>query len=242
MKPGTLYGVGLGPGNPELMTVKAARILSGAKLISYFSKAGKRSHAHTIAAPMLPQTYEEIPLIYPVTTEYPVDDPRYSEPIARFYEESGERLAARLAAGEDVVVLCAGDPFFYGSFMHLWRRLEGRFPCDVIPAVCAMSGSWTNARAPITWGDDTLTVLPGTLPPLMLTERLKTTDAAVIMKIGHHFSEVRAAIEAAGMLERALYVEYATMPNERIQRLMDKTGNAAPYFSVIIIPGNGRKL
>ena len=242
MKTGTLYGVGLGPGDPELMTVKAARILKNAKTIAYFSKAGKRSHAHTIAAPMLPDSYEEIPLIYPVTTEYPVDDPRYSEPIARFYEASGELLAKRLATGEDVVVLCAGDPFFYGSFMHLYRRLENRFECDVIPSVSAMSGAWTNARAPITWGDDILTVIPGTLPTDVITERLKITDAAVIMKIGHNITDVRAALIKAGVIDRAIYVEYATMPAQKITPMREKTDDEAPYFSVIIVPGNGRKL
>ena len=191
---------------------------------------------------MLPETYEELPLIYPVTTEHPVDDPRYSEPIASFYEASGERVAARLAAGENVVVLCAGDPFFYGSFMHLYRRLEGRFPCEVIPAVSAMSGAWTNARAPITWGDDVLTVIPGTLDTPTLTERLKNTDAAVIMKIGHNFPRIRTAIIDAGLLDRAIYIEYSTMQNQQIIPLRDKTDGAAPYFSLIIIPGMGRRL
>ena len=239
---GTLYGVGLGPGDPELMTVKAARILRDARVISYFSKGGKRSHAHTIASPMLAAQYEEIPLIYPVTTEYPVDDPRYSEPIAAFYEASGELLAKRLANGEDIIVLCAGDPFLYGSFMHLYRRLADRFPCDVIPAVSAMSGSWTNARAPITWGNDILTVIPGTLDSATLVERLKTTDAAVIMKIGQNFTRVREALIETGLFERAIYIEYGTMKAERIIPMREKTDDHAPYFSLIIVPGNGRRL
>lgn len=242
MSSGTLYGVGLGPGDPELMTVKAARILGEARVIAYFSKAGKRSHAHTIASPMLPKAYEEIPLVYPVTIEHPVDDPRYSQPIAKFYEASGELLAARLLAGENIVVLCAGDPFLYGSFMHLYRRLADRFPCQVIPAISAMSGGWTNARAPITWGNDILTVIPGTLDTHTITQRLRVTDAAVIMKIGHNLPRIRTALTNAGVLERAIYVEYATMQAEKIIPMREKTDDTAPYFSLIIVPGNGRKL
>lgn len=239
---GILYGVGLGPGDPELMTLKASRILSEADVIVYFSKAGKRGHAHSIAAHALRPQQEEIALIYPVTTELPVCDPQYETQITQFYEASCTRLSAPLSAGKKVAVLCVGDPFFYGSFMHLYRRLSEKFSCQVVPGITAMSGCWTNAHAPITWGDDILTVLPGTLSSTQLSKRLQHTDAAVIMKIGSNFSKIRHAIEQAGMLARAIYIEYGTMQAERILPLAEKTDNPAPYFSLIIIPGNGRKL
>ncbi|MDE3016516.1 MAG: precorrin-2 C(20)-methyltransferase [Pseudomonadota bacterium] len=239
---GTLYGVGLGPGDPELMTLKAARILRQARVVAWFSKGGKRSHAHTIAASQLNAKHEEMPLIYPVTTEYQVDAPEYEQAIGHFYEESCEKISTRLAAGEDVTVLCAGDPFFYGSFMHLYRRLADRFHCHVVPGVTAMSGGWTNAHAPIAWGDDILTVLPGTLDSGQLAGRLKATDAAVIMKLGRNFARVREAIIEAGMLERAIYIAYGTMKVEQILPLKEKLDTPAPYFSLIIIPGNGRRL
>ncbi len=239
---GCLYGVGLGPGDPELVTLKAARVLAEAPIVAWFSKAGARSHAYGIAEKLLRPGHVEMPLIYPVTTEYPVDDPRYAEPIADFYAASSDRIAQHLAEGRDVAVLCAGDPFFYGSFMHLYHRLVTRFPTRVIPGIPAMAGSWTNAGQPITWGDDILTVLPGTLPEAELTERLGRTDAAVIMKLGRNLPHVRRALRANSLEQRAIYVEYGTMRAEKIVPLADKPDDKAPYFSLILLPGQGRRL
>ena len=239
---GTLYGVGLGSGDPELMTLKAARILRDTKLISYFSKGGKTGHARAIMAEHITDTHEEIPLVYPVTTEYPVTDPRYETFISNFYEQSSVQIAGRLQAGEDVAVLCVGDPFFYGSFMHLYRRLSDKFPCEVVAGVPAMAGCWSAAGVPITWGDDVLTVLPATLPEAELLTKLQATDAAVIMKLGKGFSKARRAIIQAGMLERAIYIEYGTMENQKILPLSGKQDDHAPYFSMIIIAGNGRRI
>ena len=242
MKTGTLYGVGLGSGDPELMTVKAARILRDTKLIAYFSKGGKVGHARSIMAGYITDAHEEIPLVYPVTTEYPVIDPRYVQLIAGFYEDSAQLIAGKLLGGEDVAVPCVGDPFFYGSFMHLYRRLAGKFPCEVVAGVPAMVGCWSAAGVPITWGDDVLTVLPATLPEAELLDRLKQTDAAVIMKLGKGFAKARRAIEQAGSLKRATYIEYGTMEKQKILPLAQKTDDKAPYFSMIIIAGNGRQL
>jgi len=243
---GTLYGVGLGSGDPELMTVKAVRILQNTKIISYFSKGGenggKCGHARNIMAEYITQNHEEMPLVYPVTTEFPVSDPRYTNLISEFYEQAAQAIAKRLQAGEDVAVLCVGDPFFYGSFMHLYRRLSPQFSCEIVAGVTAMSGCWTAAKTPITWGDDVLTVLPATLPEDELLARLKNTDAAVIMKLGKGFVKAHRAITQAGLLERAIYVEYGTMANEKIMPLAEKTDDNAPYFSMIIIAGQGRQI
>lgn len=239
---GTLYGVGLGSGDPELMTLKAVRILQNIRYISYFSKGGKTGHARSIMAEYITDKHEEIPLVYPVTTEYPVDDQRYESLIGNFYEQAAQKIAKRLRSGEDVAVLCVGDPFFYGSFMHLYRRLVDKFPCEVVAGVPAMAGCWSAAGVPITWGDDVLTVLPATLPEEELLAKLKQTDAAVIMKLGKGFAKARRAIEQAGMLERATYIEYGTMQGQKILRLQDKTDDKAPYFSLIIIAGNGRQI
>lgn len=239
---GTLYGVGLGSGDPELMTVKAVRILQNTQNIAYFSKGGKTGHARTIMAQYINENHEEMPLVYPVTTEYPTTDPRYETLISGFYAQSAEAIAARLAAGEDVVVLCVGDPFFYGSFMHIYHRLAPRFHCEVVAGVTAMSGCWTAAKTPITWGDDVLTVMPATLPEEELLAKLKATDAAVIMKLGKGFLRAKKAIEKAGLLARATYVEYGTMAGEKIMPLAQRNDDHAPYFSLIIIAGQGRKL
>ena len=239
--PGRLIGLGLGPGDPELLTVKAVRALERAPVVSYFAKRGRRGVARGIADRWIPAGAEELPLHYPVTTEIPFDHPDYAALLSGFYAEAAEALGARLAAGRDVALLCEGDPLFYGSFMHLYVRLRDRFPCAIVPGVTGMSGCWTAAGEPMTWGDDVLTVVPGTLDAPALRARLAAADAAVVMKLGRHLPKVRAALDAAGLLERAVYVERGTMEAERVMRLADKPDDEAPYFSLVLVPGRGRR-
>jgi precorrin-2/cobalt-factor-2 C20-methyltransferase len=237
------YGVGLGPGDPGYVTLRAREVLGTADRLVHFCRKGQRGNARTIADRIIgADPAREIALVYPVTTEAPVADAAYAEPIAAFYAESAALLAAEAEAGRIVAILCEGDPFFYGSLMHLWRRLAPRFPFEVIPGVSGMSGAWTLAEAPITWGDDVLTVLPGTLSEQDLARRLKDTDAAVVMKLGRNLPKVRRALEAAGLLARAIYVERATMAAQKILPLAEKTDDEAPYFSMILVPGEGRRL
>ncbi|WP_442756627.1 precorrin-2 C(20)-methyltransferase [Methylocystis sp. JAN1] len=238
---GALIGVGLGPGDPELVTVKAARLIGQAKIVAYFGKPGRPSHARMIAERYLARGCEEMPLLYPVTTEIPFDSPDYVSALAGFYEESAQRLGAVLSQGRDVALLCEGDPLLYGSFMHMFTRLDGRFRVEICAGVAGMSGCFAAARQPMTWGDDVLTVLPATLDEDALTERLKTTDAAVVMKLGGNFPKLRRAMARAGVLSRAIYVERGTMTGERIMRLAEKPDGAAPYFSMALVPGRGRR-
>ena len=237
----TLYGIGLGPGDPDLLTVKAVRTLERAPVVAYFAKAGRCGYARSIAAGWMPKSCIELPLHYPVTVEIPFDHPDYVDQLAAFYAASADVLASHLQAGRDVALLCEGDPFFYGSFMHLYIRLRPRFPCRVVPGVTGMSGCWTASGEPITWGDDVLTVLPGTLPAATLRDRLAGSDAAVIMKIGQNLGKVRAALAAAGLAERAIYVERGTMAEEVILPLVDKRDDEAPYFAIVLVPGRGRR-
>ena len=239
---GRLFGVGLGPGDPDYVTVRALRVLEGADLLVHFAKRGVRGHARTIADAVIGTAKRELALVYPVTTELPADDAGYADAIRPFYEDSAAALANELSGGQKVAVLCEGDPFFYGSFMHLWRRLAARFAIEVVPGVTGMSGCWTRAGAPITWGDDILTVLPATLGRDDLEHRLKSADAAVIIKLGRHLPKVRAALASTGLLERATYVERGTMAGERICPLRDKADDDAPYFSMILVPGLGRRV
>ncbi|MDU0342669.1 precorrin-2 C(20)-methyltransferase [Bosea rubneri] len=238
-----LFGVGLGPGDPDYMTVRARDIILKADRLVHFCKRGRRGNARVTAdAIIAPDTAREIELAFPVTTEVPVEDQGYSGPIAAFYDAAAERLADEMQAGRTIAVLCDGDPFFYGSFMHLWRRLAHRFPTEVVPGVTGMAGAWTRAAAPITWGDDVMTVLPGTLAEGELTRRLVDTDAAVIMKLGRNLPKVRRALQRAGLINRAIYVERATMADQRVERLSEKQDDEAPYFSMILVPGEGRRL
>ncbi|WP_323010854.1 precorrin-2 C(20)-methyltransferase [Paracoccus sp. (in: a-proteobacteria)] len=237
-----LHGIGLGPGNPDYMTIKARRLLDEADLLVHFCKAGERGNARRIVDAILPRQPErELALPYPLTTELPPTHPEYRARLKAFYEESAERLAQELAQGRRIGVLCEGDPFFYGSFMHLWRRLAPRFPTEVVPAVSGMSAAWTHADAPITWGDDILTVLPGTLPEEVLAEKLRNTDAAVIMKLGRNLPKVRRALHIAGLEWRAIYAERVSMAEEKLMPLSEKLDDDAPYFSMILVPGEGRR-
>lgn len=239
---GTLYGVGVGPGDVRYLTLRAAGVIQVVDVLAYFAKRGRESNARRIVAPLVSNGREETVLEYPVTDELPVEHPEYQSQITGFYREAAERLAAHLGGGRSVGLLSEGDPFFYGSFTHMWWRLESRFPVEVVPGVTGMSGCWTRANTPITWGDDTLTVLPGTLEEDVLARRLAAVDAAVIMKVGRNLSTVRRAVEAAGHLSRAVYVERGTMAGERIVPLGDCIDGTGPYFSMVLIPGRGRRV
>ncbi len=240
-KTGTIHGVGLGPGDPDLMTLRAHRLLTTARHVAYFRKAGRSGQARRIIEGLLRDDVVEFAMEYPVTTEIPLSDPRYNALLHAFYEECTAHLRALAEAGEDVVVLSEGDPFFYGSFMHLYTRLLGHVPVKVVPAVTGMSAAWTATGAPITWGDDILTVLMGTLPPDVLVARMQTSDALVIMKIGRNIDKLRAALRDAGKYDDAWLIEYASMPDQRVQKLSEAEGRVTPYFSIIVVHGQGRR-
>jgi precorrin-2/cobalt-factor-2 C20-methyltransferase len=237
---GTIHGVGLGPGAPDLLSVRADRLVRGTRHIAYFRKAGRPGQARRIAEGMLRDDAIEIAMEYPVTTEIPFSDPRYNECLSAFYAESTERLAALARAGEDIVVLCEGDPFFYGSFMHLHSRLAGLAPVEVVPGITGMAGAWNATGIPITWGDDVLTVAMATLPEEELTRRIRDTDALVVMKIGRNLPKLRRAVAAAGRDQAAWLVEHAAMPGQRVTRLAEAT-DVTPYFSILLIHGQGRR-
>ncbi len=238
---GRLVGVGLGPGDPDLLTVKAVRALEAASVVGYFAKRGQRGVARGIADRWIPAGTSELPLHYPVTVEVPFDHPDYVAQLSAFYADAAETLAVHLAAGRGVALLCEGDPLFYGSFMHVYVRLRDRFPCSIVPGVTGMSGCWTAAGAPMTWGDDVLCVVPGTLEPAALRSHLAASDAVVVMKLGRNLPKVRAALAEAGLLERAVYVERGTTADEVVMPLSEKRDDAAPYFSLVLVPGRGRR-
>ena len=237
MTPGRLHTVGVGPGDPELLTLKAARVIGAAPVVAYFAKRGRAGHARTIAAAHLAAGAEELRFEYPFTTEVALEDPRYAAGIGAFYEECALALRARMAAGRDVALLCEGDPFLYGSAMYLFDRVPPALRGEVVPGVSGMSGCWSRAQRPMTHGDDVLCVLPGTMGTEALTARLREADAAVVMKVGRNLPRIRAALEAAGLLARALYVERGTMEGERILPLAERDDAPAPYFSMVLVPG-----
>jgi precorrin-2/cobalt-factor-2 C20-methyltransferase len=240
MTPGKLIGVGVGPGDPELLTLKAMRALGEADLVVHFAKAGSRSNARAIVACHLKDSVQELPLYYPVTTEIAKHDTGYRDAISAFYDASAAAVAGHLDAGKVVAVISEGDPLFYGSYMHLHIRLAPRYPTEVIAGVTAMSGCWSAVGAPIAQGDDVFTVLPGTLAADELARRLRDADAVVVMKIGRHLPKIRHALSEAGRLERAIYIERGTTADAVTMPLVEKQDDSAPYFSVVLVPGWAR--
>ena len=233
---GTLIGVGVGPGDPGLVTLNAIAALKRADVVAHFAKAGNASNARAIVAAHL-NGAEEMKLLYPVTTEIPRTDTAYRDALRAFYDEAAQAIAARLDEGRTVAVIAEGDPLFYGSYMHLHVRLSARYQTEIVAGVTGMSGCWSAIGTPIAQGDDVFTVLPGTLPEYELERRLADTDAAVVMKIGRHLAKVRRALERAGRLDRAIYVERGTMTNASVMKLTDKLDTFAPYFAMVLVPG-----
>ncbi|AKK27728.1 precorrin-2 C(20)-methyltransferase [Mycobacterium sp. EPa45] len=237
---GTLYGVGLGPGDPELVTVKAARIIGAADVVAYHSARHGRSIARGIAEPYLRPGQIEEHLVYPVTTESTEHPGGYTGAMEDFYRESAQRIAAHLDAGRDVALLAEGDPLFYSSYMHMHTRLTERFSAVIIPGVTSVSAASAAISTPLVTGDEVLSVLPGTMPVRELARRLADADAAVVMKLGRTYPQVREALSIAGRLDEAFYVERASTDAQRVLAAGDVDTDSVPYFSLVILPGGER--
>lgn len=238
MSAGRLYGVGVGPGDPELLTLKAARLIREADIIAFHQGPGKRSNARRIADPHIVDGVREEVLEYPVTTGSTDHPGGYAGALAEFYERCAERLAAHLSGGRTVVILAEGDPLFYGSYMYMHDRLSDRFETEVVPGITSYAAATAAVQSPLVRQTDVLTVLPGTLPEPELARRLADTQGAIIMKLGRTFPAVVRALDAAGRLDGALYVERASWPEERWLPVRDVDPSNVPYFSLIVVPGD----
>ncbi|MGP4057000.1 precorrin-2 C(20)-methyltransferase [Mycobacterium sp. 4D054] len=234
---GTLYGVGLGPGDPELVTVKAARVIGAADVVAYHSARHGRSIARSIAEPYLRNGQVEEHLVYPVTTETSDHPGGYAAAMEDFYRESADRIAAHLDAGRDVALLAEGDPLFYSSYMHMHTRLTERFDAVIVPGVTSVSAASAAVSTPLVQGDQVLTILPGTLPADELQRRLADTDAAVILKLGRSYPAVRQALCASGRMTDAFYVERASTERQRVLPASDVDDASVPYFALAMLPG-----
>lgn len=223
----TLYGVGVGPGDPELMTVKAWRLVSMATCIAYLCANGKDSAALEIARPFLPDTYEPIAIDMPMRVE--------REPAQAAYDEGCKRISAQLTEGHDVVFLCEGDPFFYGSFMYVFERLAEQHNVVVVPGVTSVTAAAAELAQPLVERDEVLKVLPATLDEAALHRELSTASAAALIKVGRHFGKVKAVLADLNLLECATAIEHATRSNQIIRPLTKIEGDALPYFTTIIV-------
>lgn len=233
---GRLYGVGLGTGDPKLLTLRAVECIEQSQVVAYHSAKHGRSNARRIAAAHLREDHIEEHLVYPLTTETTDHPGGYRGAIEEFYEEAAARLAAHLDAGRNVAILSEGDPLIYSSYQHMHKRLAHRYVTETVPGVSSISASVAALGVPLTEADEVLTVLPGTLPTEELAARLASTDSAVILKMGRTFPSVRAALAQAGRLDDAWYVERATMPEQRVERLADVDPETVPYFSMAVLP------
>jgi len=224
---GTLYGVGVGPGDPELMTVKAWRLISTAKVIAYLAANGGESTARSIAKPFISGDCEELVIDMPMRV-----DPDAGQAA---YDLGAESIAARLAAGIDVVMLCEGDPFFYGSFMYVFERLASQFKTVVVPGVTSISASAAEMGQPLCARDDVLKVLPATLDAEKLREELSTAQSAAIIKVGRHFGKVKEVLQSLDLERCATAISYATQEQQLIQPVAEISADALPYFTTIIV-------
>ena len=226
---GRLFGVGVGPGDPELLTLKAVRVLQECPVIAYVSAGGRPSIARRIIAPHLPPGRAEINIALPMQPA--------PELALAAHDEGASRIGTELEQGRDVAVLCEGDPFLYGSFAELFDRLGARYATEVVPGVASFTAAAAAARRPLVSRSQTMVVLPATLPKAALASRLRSVDAAAILKLGRHLAKVREVIVELGLMERAIYVEHASGGRERVERLIDLAADEAPYFSLLLLPG-----
>lgn len=234
--PGRLWGVGLGTGDPKLMTLRAVEVIQAADVVAYHSARHGRSNARRIAEQWIREDHVEEHLVYPLTTETTDHPGGYRGAIEEFYEEAAERLAAHLDAGRSVAILSEGDPLIYSSYQHMHKRLAHRYETETVPGVSSIQASVAALGVPLTEDREVLTVLPGTLPAEELAARIASTDSAVILKMGRTFPAIREALETAGRLDDAWYVERATMAEQRVERLADVDPSSVPYFSMAVLP------
>ena len=234
---GHLYGIGVGPGDPELLTLKALRLLKASPVVAYFVAKGKKGNAFSIIETHLEDGQTRLPLVYPVTTEALEPPLSYESVIADFYDTAAAMIGEQLNAGRDVAVVCECDPLFYGSYMYLHDRLSPEFDVEVIPGVCSMLGGAAVLGTPLVYRNQSLSILSGVMTEDELKRKLTDTDAAVIMKLGRNFDKVRRVLDELGLADRARYIERATMSNQRIVPLAEVDPMASPYFSLLIVPG-----
>ena len=229
---GRLYGLGIGPGDPELITVKALRLLRAAPVLAYPAPETGESLARAIVAELLPggQT-EEVIRVPMVAARFPAQE---------VYDRAAADLGAHLEAGRDVAVLCEGDPFFYGSFMYLFARMAERFPVEVVPGVSSLTACAAVLGQPLAARNDVLSVLPAPMAENELVARLTQDDAAAIIKVGRHFAKVRQVLDRLALTDRAVYVEHATMTSQRVLPLDRVDPAQVPYFSMILVHKKGK--
>ena len=224
---GRVYGLGVGPGDPELITLRALRLLRAAAVVAYPAPADGASFARGIVARWLSPSQREIAIRVPMAAE------RF--PAEAIYDGAADAIATALDRGDDVAVLCQGDPFFYGSFMYLFARLAARYAVTVVPGVSSLTACAAAAAWPLVAREAALLVLPAPLPDDELLRRMSAAETVAFIKVGRHFARLRALLERLGLAGEARYVEHASLTSERVLPLDAVDPAAVPYFSMILL-------
>jgi precorrin-2/cobalt-factor-2 C20-methyltransferase len=223
---GVLYGVGVGPGDPELITLKSLRLIKSTEVIAYPKLKGSRSFARNIIEEFIDLPKFEIAIEIPMTVN--------RLPAQRAYDAAAQEISSHLNMGKNVVFLCEGDPFFYGSFMYLHSRLYKKYLVEIVPGVSSMTACAAMAKKPLAARNEVLTVLPGPLSKKELERRLADNNSSAIMKVGRHIKKIKSVIDRLGLMDSSLYIERASLKEQRILKLIDAP-ELAPYFSMILV-------
>jgi precorrin-2/cobalt-factor-2 C20-methyltransferase len=227
----TIYGLGVGPGDPELITVKALQRLRAAPVVAYPAPEQGASFARAVVARWL------VPAQIELVIRVPMESARF--PAEAVYDRAADEIMGHVAAGRDVAVLCQGDPFFYGSFMYLFARLAERGPVEIVPGVSSLTACAAASRWPLAARGDALIVLPASLADDELERRIAAADSVALIKLGQHFARVRALLGRLGLAAEARYVERATTASQRVLPLDAVAAAGVPYFSTILLHRRG---
>ena len=222
---GTLWGIGIGPGDPELLTAKAIRLLGALPVLAWPAPLDGDGMARTIAAAHIPAGKIEIPIRLSFRPDRDDTDAAYGS--------AAETIAEHLAAGRDVGILCEGDPLFFGSFIYVLNRLRDRFPVQVVPGISSPMAAAAMAIKPLSVLEDAVAIIPATRSDDQILALLAPADSIVIMKVGRHLPRVKALLARLDLLAGAVAVERATWPEQRILPLAEAT--ALSYFSLILV-------
>jgi precorrin-2/cobalt-factor-2 C20-methyltransferase len=228
---GRLYGLGVGPGDPELLTLKALRLLRAVPVVAYPAPEHGNSFARSIVAAWIERHQREIAIRFPM---------RPGPPPVEIYDGAAAELAAELEDGRDVALLCQGDPLFYGSFINVFTRLAGRYQIEIVPGVSSLTACAAAAATPLVSRDDTLAVIPATLDEDQIAARLAASESVAIVKLGRHIAKVRRVLDRLGLLDGAVCIEHATLPTQRVAPFACINPDRAPYFSTVLIATSRR--
>ena len=238
MKKGKIYGIGLGPGDPALITLKSANLIKSSDYIFFFKKKNSESRAFSIVKEIIKDNAFKIALEFPITTEIDSMRKEYKNIMKNFYEQCVIKIDNILKKSCDICLLCEGDPFFYGSFIHIFQRLKERFDIEIVPGVTGMSGAWSSSKIPLVSGNEILTIIMGTLDEAKLKIQIKKSDVLVIMKIGKNFKKIFKVLKEQNLLDKAYLISNATTKKEKIYKLNTINAEIVPYFSIILLKKN----